>query len=353
VKKHRRPRAELAPGTSIPRLINGCWQLASDHRDNAQNTEDSLADLLLLATLGLTTFDCADIYTGVEERLGALRHRWIAEGGGEESLRVHTKFVPDRDRLPTIDQDYVEYIIGRSRKRLGGAPLDLVQFHWWDFAVDGWVNTARWLERLRSEGSIRLLGVTNFDVEHLQPILDAGVEIVSNQVQYSLLDRRPAHRMADFCQQRRISLLAYGTLAGGFLTNRWLDQPDPGTQVSNRSLTKYRLIISEFGDWNDFQQLLHTLNAIARKHGVSIANVATRWTLDRPGVAAVILGAANATHAHNNLRTFKLALDREDLEQIAEQLRHRPGPKGDIYSVERVPGGDHGAIMKTRLNSLQ
>lgn len=350
MSRARLPQAEIAPGKWVPRLINGCWQLASDHRDHDLTSEQSLAALFELAALGLTTFDCADIYTGVEERLGALGRRWLV-AGRKEPLRIHTKFVPDLDVLPTIDRNDVEQIVGRSRKRLGGGPLHLVQFHWWDFAVDGWIATARWLDELRRAGWMEHLGVTNFDREHLQALLDAGVEVVSNQVQYSLLDRRPAHGTDDFCQQQGIGLLTYGALAGGFLTDRWLNQPDPGSQVSNRSLTKYRLIIEEFGGWGDFQHLLGSLHTIAQKHGVAIANVATRWVLDRPGVTAVVLGTAHARHGQNNLRTFAFTLDREDLEQITLQLRHRPGPAGDIYSVERIPGGRHGAIMKTHLNS--
>lgn len=349
------PRVELAPEVSIPRLVNGCWQLADDHRQNPRSEEDSLADLRHLADCGLTTFDCADIYTGVEERLGALRRRWIDDGKDPAALRIHTKFVPDRDVLPIIDRGYVERIVGRSRERLGGGPLNLVQFHWWDFHLKGWVDTARWLDTLRREGWIEHLGVTNFDTAHLRPLLAAGVRLVSNQVQYSLLDRRPTRGTATLCQENGIGLLTYGALAGGFLTDRWLDRPDPGTytgtDVTNRSLTKYRLIIEEFGGWKDFQHLLRTLQGIARKHGVSLANVATRWVLDRPGVTAVILGAASAAHAADNLRVFALTLDREDLERIDAVLADHSGPSGDVYSVERTPGGRHGAIMKTHLNA--
>ncbi len=83
------------------------------------------------------------------------------------------------------------------------------------------------LEGLRKAGKIRHIALTNFDVPHLQQILDAGVQIVSNQVQYSVLDRRPEQGMATFCEAHGIALLCYGTIAGGFLTERYLDEPEP------------------------------------------------------------------------------------------------------------------------------
>ncbi len=345
------PRAPLGPGCEIPRIVNGCWQLAADHRPDGRGEAAVIAGLRRLVELGLTAFDGADIYTGVERRLGAFRRAWIAAGGAPDALRFHTKLVPDRAALPAVDAAYVERIVARSRRRLGVEKLDLVQLHWWDFAVSGWVETGGWLEQLRRAGRVDRLGVTNFDAGHLAPLLDAGVPVASNQIQYSLLDRRPERGTARFCRRRGIALLAYGGLAGGFLTGRWLGRPDPGPNPGNRSLTKYRLIIDEAGGWDAFQRLLGTLDRVARKHRASVANVAVRWVLDRPGVAAVILGAASAAHAEDNLRVFDLELDRDDRERIDERLADMRSPPGDVYSVERLPGGRHAAIMKTDLNA--
>lgn len=348
------PRAMLAPGVTMPRIVNGCWQLATDHRVEGPDDGASLEDLSRLARLGLTTFDCADIYTGVEERLGRFRRRWREQGHDPAALRVHTKFVPDLDSLPTITRGDVEAILDRSRARLGVERLDLVQFHWWNFSLPRWRDTALWLDMLRRGGRMSHLGVTNFDVAHLEPLLDDGLEIVSNQVQYSLLDRRPEHGMVALCRHRGLVLLTYGVLAGGFLTDRWLGRDDPATRgaLANRSLVKYRLVIDEYGGWEAFQRLLRVLDAIARKHRVSIANVAVRWVLDRPAVAAVILGAANAEHGADNLRVFDFALDPDDHRALGAELAVQAGPPGDVYSVERRPGGRHGAIMKTGLNRM-
>lgn len=344
------PRIELAPGAAsagaytISRIVHGGWQLSEGHRPQAVDPADALRTLSRLADAGFTTFDCADIYTGVEELFG----RFVA--GREDEIQIHTKLVPDADVLPSITRGYVEGIVDRSLRRLGVERLDLVQLHWWDYAVPRFVETATWLDELRRAGKIRRLGVTNFDVPHLEEILDAGVEVVSNQVQYSLLDRRSENGMAELCARRGLRLLCYGTLAGGFLTDRYLGRDEPAEPLANRSLVKYRLIVDEAGGWPALQALLAALGQVARKHGVSAAAVASRWTLERPGVGAVILGIGRTDHLADTLSLCHLRLDAEDHRRLDEVTGKYPGPAGDVYSVERIPGGRHAAILRTGLN---
>jgi aryl-alcohol dehydrogenase-like predicted oxidoreductase len=154
--------------------------------------------------------------------------------------------------------------------------------------------------------------------------------------------------MVSFCEQHGIHLLAYGTLGGGFLSERHLGRPDPDPPFANRSLVKYRLVIDELGGWDRFQALLATLAGIASRHGVSIANVAVRWTLQRDGVGAAIVGAFDAAHLDDNLRVFDFELDEEDL-RVLEPFDDA-GPDGDVYAAERVRDGRHAAIMSYNLN---
>lgn len=341
-------RIELAPGYSISRWIHGGWQLSEGHAEGGYDRLAALESLRQLVETGLTAFDCADIYVGVEELLGDLG-RSLAKAS---VLQVHTKFVPDRSVLASLSRGVVERSIDRSLHRLGVDQLDLVQFHWWDYEVPGYVEVAGWLAEQQAGGKIRFLGTTNFDTAHLREIVDAGVPIVSNQLQYSLLDRRPESGMVEFCRHEGIQLLCYGAVAGGFLSSRWVGLPDPQTSVGNRSLTKYRLIIEEFGGWPLFQELLAALSKIARRHKVSPTNVATRWVLDRPEVAAVMIGTRSATHLQDNMRVFDLQLDAEDQGVLDDLLARSRGPRGEPFELERIPGGRHSSIMKTDLNRL-
>ncbi len=174
--------------------------------------------------------------------------------------------------------------------------------------------------------------------------------MVSNQVQYSLLDARPEEGMVAFCEERGIVLLCYGALAGGFLSRAWAGVAGPPDHPANRSLTKYGLIIEEFGGWALYQELLEALSGIADKHGVSIATVALRWVLDRPAVAAPIVGVSRRDRAAQNLAVFSLALDDDDRRNIDAVLSRRSGPPGDVFDLERQPGGRHAAIMRYNLN---
>ena len=337
----RLPSCELAPGYQIPGIVNGAWQLAEGHRLTGVDRRSALDQMQQLVDAGLTTFDCGDIYTGVEALLGELRSR-------SSEIRVHTKYVPDRDDLSLIDRKDVEKAVDRSLRRLGVDRLDLVQFAWWDYTVPRYVETAGWLDEQRRAGKIRLLGATNFDVPRLTEIVDAGVPLVSHQVQYSLLDRRPERGMAGFCEERGIRLLVYGSLGGGFLSQHYLRRAAPEAPFSNRSLAKYRLMIDEFGGWDRHQELLETLESIASRHGVSISNVSVRWVLDQPAVAAVIVGAFDSSHLEDNLRVFGFELDASDRERL--ELFANAGPAGDVYSAERVREGRHAAVMKYNLN---
>ncbi len=344
------PRYRLSPLYNISRVIKGGWQLAGGHGPIEQ--QQALADMRLYVRAGITTFDCADIYTGVETLIGEFLHRYRDDfrSGALPEVQIHTKYVPDLDSLSSLSKANVESIIDRSLRRLGVARLDLVQFHWWDYDIPGYVEAANHLKELQQAGKIKHIGATNLDVPHLKELLDAGVPVVSNQVQYSVLDHRSERGMIELCERHNISLLCYGTVAGGFLSDRYLGTPSPRPPFENRSLTKYKLIISDFGGWELFQKLLGILRQIADKHGASIAAVATRYVLQKRCVAAAIVGARHAGHLADTLRLFNFELDEEDLSAIRRVTDEATGPTGDVYSLERMKGGKHAAIMKYGLN---
>ena len=337
--------AELAPGYRIPRIVRGGWQLAGGHGE--VDRARALADIGRFVDAGLDTVDGADIYTGVEALYGEFNA--ARRTAGLAPLQVHTKCVPDFDDLSKVDECYVRRIVLRSLERLRVERLDLVQFHWWDYRIAGWLEAAQALAALQREGLIAHLGGTNFDTPHTEAMLDAGVPLVSMQVQYSLLDRRPEHLLVPLGQRRGLQLLCYGTLAGGFFSERWLGAAEP-QEFTNRSLVKYKLVIDDFGGWDAFQALLEALRQIAERHGVTIATVATRWVLDRPGVAAAIVGARYADHLDDTLAVFGLRLTPGDLALLEPILAARPGPEGDAYTLERDKTGRHGRIMKYNLN---
>jgi aryl-alcohol dehydrogenase-like predicted oxidoreductase len=342
-------RIEIAPGYEISRVIRGGWQMASGH--GSVRSDDPVADLIAFADAGITTFDCADIYTGVEELIGHFRLRY-RDLRGQEALgriKVHTKFVPDLAVLPRISKAYVTSVIDQSLLRLHLDRLDLVQFHWWDYDVPRWLETALWLDELRQGGKIDRVSATNFDTDRMLEMVGAGVPLTSMQLQYSLLDRRPEKRFAQAAVEHGVALFCYGTVAGGFLSDRWLDKPEP-TEVENRSLIKYKLIIDDLGGWDFFQTLLRTLRGIADRHGADIATIASAAMLTKPGVAAVIVGARTREHLASNLAISDVRLTGADHARIAAVMANARELDGDVYTLERDRHGRHGSIMKYNLN---
>lgn len=339
-------RAEIVPGYAISRLIKGGWHLAGGH--GTVDRDQAIRDMAAFVEAGVTTFDCADHYTGVEQLIGDFRRAYPSLA---RHLQVHTKYVPDLDNLPTLRRADVVRIVDRSLQRLGVERLDLVQFFWWDWSVPGALDAALVLDDLRREGKIARLGVTNFSTRQFAELIAAGVPFVAHQLQYSIVDRRPEASMVPYSAAQGVAILTYGQLLGGFLSETWLGRPEPVPPFANRSLTKYKLIIDEFGGWDLFQELLAAVDGIARRHGVGIGEVALRWTLDRPGVAGCIVGATSTRHLARNVGVFDLHLTEADLAEIEAVTQRGRGPAGDCYGLENDRSGPHGRIMRYNQNA--
>lgn len=344
-------RFELTPGYTISRIINGGWQLSEGHAlKSSLDMEDAKKAFVRLVEEGSDTFDCADIYTGVEDFIGGVVEE-RRKMTGRDDVKVHTKFVPDMDALASVDYPYVERIITRSLKRLRKERLDLVQFHWWDYDVPGCVETALHLVELQKKGLIANIGTTNFDTPRLGALLDAGVPVVSNQTQYSALDRRPERQMVAFCRERGVKLIGYGSLSGGFLSEKWLGKPKPEgpAALENRSLVKYSLVIEDSLGWEGYQKLLALFKEIGEAKGCSISNVASSYVLHKNCVAAVIVGTRSSRHVEANKKTFTCELSAQERARIDAFLDGYPILPGEPFELERELGGKHRNIMKMNL----
>lgn len=332
----RPDRIKLAPDLEISRLLSGLWQIADMEKDGRTLAPEPLArEMKAYAEAGFDTFDMADHYGSAEIIAGHFHDLHRAGEVRSAKPALFTKWCPTPGQMT---RDVVRAAVDRARERLRVEKIDLLQFHWWMFQHPGYVDALKELARLKQDGLIGHLGTTNFDTGHLRLLHDHGIPLVTNQVCFSLLDRRASAEMSAFCMRSGIRLLAYGTLAGGLLTEKWLGRSRPN-DVSDWSQMKYLRFVEAIGGWDVLQAILATAAKVADKHGVSIGNVATRWVLEQKAVAGVIIGArlGEREHRADNLRVFDFALDADDHRLLDEALARSKPLAGDCGDEYRKP----------------
>jgi len=321
----------LAEGLEICRILNGMWQVAGGH--GQIDTELAIQDMKKYQRAGFTTWDLADIYGPAESLIGNFR-RSIDKDAKFQAL---TKFVPNPGPMSS---SIVTHYIDQSLKKMDTNCIDLLQFHWWDYNNPSYLDALHHLSKLQSENKIKHLGLTNFDTEQVRIMIENGFKIVSNQVQYSILDQRPQKIMTSFFVKHGIKILTYGTLLGGFFSEKYLDTDEPHRgELTTSSLQKYKNMIDVWGGWQLFQELLHVLDNIAKKHHSSIANISTRFILDKPQVAGVIIGTRLGiiNHREDNANVFDVKLDQEDISSI-DTITAR---SNDLFQIIGDCGGEY------------
>ncbi|GKY99165.1 hypothetical protein MPSEU_000872000 [Mayamaea pseudoterrestris] len=321
----------------LSRSIQGYWQLAGGH--GKYRKSDATANMVAHYDAGFTSLDTADIYGPSERIVGNFVGMQL-----QQKPVVCTKFCCFRF-LDDIDRAEVRDRILKACERLQVKQLPLVALFWSNYDIKRYVDVGLYLAELQEEGLIGEIGATNFDLIRLQELHKAGVPLVSHQVQLSALDRRPIQSgMVDWCHEHDIKIISFGSVASGILSDASLNAPSPLTkqEQTTASLRLYSSTAERFGDWSLVQELLHVMREIAqgvRNDGrcaqANISNVAQRYVLDTPGVAAIIIGVRNVSHLEENVRTHSFTLTAEEVDAINQVVAKRKGPKGDVWDIER------------------
>lgn len=325
------PKIQLTEQLEISRIVTGLWQIADMERDGKTLDPNATAKYMQpYVDAGLTSFDMADHYGSSEIIAGTFKN------GLEDKnvVQLFTKWVPKPGKITRED---VREAVQTALDRMQQSSIDLLQFHAWVYHDPSWLDGLFHLKEMQDEGLIKHLGVTNFDAAHLRMACASGIPIVSNQVCHSVIDQRASIQMKTVCEAYNVKLLAFGTLAGGFLSDKWLGKSEPNEkELSTWSQMKYKRFIDTAGGWVPFQNLLQTLREVADKHQASIANIASRYILENPVVAAIIVGArlGESEHIADNKKMLEIDLKPEDMEAIKEAQSHLkaiPGDCGDEY----------------------
>ncbi|KAK8065779.1 hypothetical protein PG997_012526 [Apiospora hydei] len=329
---------------------------ALDGRELPRSILGTVATFVKHVRGGFTAFDMADHYGDAEIIFGRFRSAYPHR----DALFAATKYCVFHPL--TVTRDAVRANVSERCQRLQTQRIDLLQFHWQFYHDPQYLDALRYLAEDERVGA---LGLCNFDTHYMEEVLQNGIKVHSNQVQFSLVDSRPTVRMGELCQKHDIKLLTYGTLVsvasnqndisschllmtsswqcGGFLAEKWLGRAEP--DLYDESITpsqrKYHGMIRSWGDWALFQELLNTLKVIGEKHKVSVSNVSTRWVLDFPYVGAVIVGARMgiSEHTEENMASLGWSLDEEDQRSI--ELVLQKSRQHEIFEAMGDCGGEY------------
>ena len=312
------------PILNIPHsLIVGCWQL--DDRSWRSHSESDIFRAIdtYLAT-GVTTFDTADIYGRSEILLGK-----VLKG---RDCNVFTKSV-FFGNTPSSTQ--IRNKVENSLRNLKRDVLDCVQIHWHDPKLD-FSSTFDTFKTLVDEKKIKRISVTNFDTPMLEKVL-MHAPIYSNQMQYSLIDRRAERSMVPLCQTNNIAIFAYGVLVGGFLSDGFKGVKSMPSESDHARSFYYSRTVRAHGGWVPLQMLLEKLGAIAQKYEKTTAQVALNWLMYQPGVTAIISGLTlSREKIIQNVEALNWQMEQADLEWLSQQSDGLFEQQGDVYSYERV-----------------
>jgi len=197
-----------------------------------------------------------------------------------------------------------------SLKRIDTDVIDLYQCHWPDPSTPI-EETIGEMARMKAEGKIRAIGVSNFDTALLKKAQKVA-QIASNQVPYSLLNRDIENELIPFCLEQKIGILVYGPIGGGILTGKFKQKPE-----FDKSDTR-NIIYPYYAEpqWSQVQALLKEVEPIAARHDKPVSHVAINWVRQQSGITSVLVGARSPQQAEANTAATSWQLSAEELASI-------------------------------------
>ena len=287
----------------ITPIIMGTWQAGKSMWPGIDDTETTKA-IKAAFEAGITTFDTAEVYgNGHSERII-----------GEALINVRKQVVYATKVFSNhLSHNQVIEACQRSLKNLKTDYIDLYQIHWpagtWGSQFVPIEETMGAMNELKEMGKIRAIGVSNFSHTQMQEAAGYG-QIDSLQPPYSLFWRHVEKDAMPYCIENNITILAYSPMAQGILTGKY--GPDH-TFAKGDIRRKNKLFKPQI--FAQAQEALSRLRLIAKRHGVSLGNLALAWVMAQPGTCA-IAGARNAEQVLENAKAVEISLSDIDLAEM-------------------------------------
>ena len=270
----------------------------------AHGSEEEQRALEASLEAGVNLFDTAAMYSGgaSERRLGQLAK-------GTDAL-IASKFPAGfRFRVEDFPNE-----LEASLTRLQRSTIDLYQHHF----PTRRVSIPQLMEQLADAvdaGTVNAVGVSNYSADQLRhahaALAEHGIPLASNQVEYSLLHRRPeTDGVLDACRELGVTLIAYTPLAGGLLTGKYSTQNRPGG-LFRRIRPRYRRAALDA-----IQPVVRLLTEIGERYAKTASQVALRWLIENPFVLP-IPGAKNGTQAMVNTGALAFSLTSDEVDALS------------------------------------
>jgi aryl-alcohol dehydrogenase-like predicted oxidoreductase len=324
-------------GLIVSAVSLGTMQFGS--KMNVGNLDQAATTEMITAALdrGVNFIDTADVYSrGESETLVGTALKTL---GVREEIVLATKVrLPMSDNVNRGGATRVNILRGveSSLKRLQTDYIDLYQIHGWD-SITPLEETLRTLDDLVRRGMVRHIGLSNYLSWQAATALSVQRELrlepyITAQMYYSLVGRELEYEFMDFCKYHDVGILVWSALAGGFLAGKYVPgKPAPsGTRFAEAGQ------FVPF-DWERGSQVLHAVNNVAMRHGVSAARVAYAWTLAQPMVSSVIVAARKIEHLDDNLKAVDLKLTDDDFKLLNDASDPGvPYPKWMVLQLDQA-----------------
>jgi aryl-alcohol dehydrogenase-like predicted oxidoreductase len=302
-------------GLKISTVTMGTMTFGGDEKIGSTDLAAAQRQIDLCLDAGVNILDCANVYAGsMSEQIigdalvGGRRNRTLL------ATKVRFPIGPGPNDRGLSRQHIIEQA-NQSLKRMKTDVIDLYQVHEWD-GLTPLEETIEALDRLVKDGKVRYLGCSNFSGWHIMKALGVAERLnyqrfVSQQIHYTLHCRDADNELVPISLDQGLGILVWSPIAGGLLSGKYRRDSGPGSGRhigGNKEPPVY--------DTEKLYDIIDVIVSVADAHGVSGAQVALAWLLQRPGVTSVIIGGRTEAHFRDNLAAADLKLTAEDVARL-------------------------------------
>ncbi len=311
-------------------IVLGTWVTGGWAWGGAEDKE-SIRTILRALELGINFIDTAPVYGfgHSESVIGQALREW----GGNGSTVIATKCGLEWDEKQSIQRNCsaarIRFEVDKSLDRLGVDRIDLYQLHWPDSKTP-FQESMEALMKLRDEGKIHYIGLSNFSKDQITECLSAG-EVHTLQPPYNIFERGAENDLLPFCLDQNIGTLGYGGLCRGLLTGKFSGEETFPKGDLRRGDPKFKP-----DRFKQYVKAVNELKGLAAGYGKTVGQFALRWALQQPGLTTIIAGARTIAQVEDNVGVAGWEISRDDIKKVEQILsKHVKTPIGPEFMSPR------------------